>query len=498
MREITHFIDGASVAGTSHQFGQVFNPNTGEVQARVALASVSEVDKAVQSAVRAQQHWALVNPQRRARVMFDFKRLVEANMDELAEMLSSEHGKVIADSKGDIQRGLEVIEFACGIPHVLKGEYTEGAGPGIDVYSMRQPLGVCAGITPFNFPAMIPMWMFGISIAVGNSFILKPSEKDPSVPVRLAELMMEAGAPKGVLNVVQGDKVSVDAILQHPDIKAVSFVGSSDIAHYVYSHGTAAGKRVQAMGGAKNHGVVMPDADLDQAVKDISGAAFGSAGERCMALPVVVPVGAKTADAFREKMLAEIETLKVGISTDTTAQYGPVVSEVHRRRISDYIQLGVEEGAELIVDGRDFSLQGYEKGFFIGPSMFDHVKPGMRTYQDEIFGPVLQMVRAETFEEAVALPSAHQYGNGVAIFTRNGRAAREFASQVQVGMVGINVPIPVPVAYHTFGGWKRSAFGDTNQHGMEGVKFYTKVKTITARWPEGALEDSAFVIPTMK
>jgi malonate-semialdehyde dehydrogenase (acetylating)/methylmalonate-semialdehyde dehydrogenase len=498
MREITHFIDGASVAGTSHQYGQVFNPNTGEVQARVALASVGDVDTAVQSALRAQQHWALVNPQRRARVMFDFKRLVEANMEELAELLSSEHGKVIADSKGDIQRGLEVIEFACGIPHVLKGEYTEGAGPGIDVYSMRQPLGVCAGITPFNFPAMIPMWMFGIAIAVGNTFILKPSEKDPSLPVRLAELMMEAGAPKGVLNVVHGDKVSVDAILQHPDIKAVSFVGSSDIAQYVYSRGTAAGKRVQAMGGAKNHGVVMPDADLDQAVKDICGAAFGSAGERCMALPVVVPVGAKTAEAFREKMLAEIETLKVGISTDASAQYGPVVSEVHRRRISDYIQLGVEEGAELIVDGRDFSLQGYENGFFIGPSMFDHVKPGMRTYQDEIFGPVLQMVRAETFEEAVALPSNHQYGNGVAIFTRNGRAAREFASQVQVGMVGINVPIPVPVAYHTFGGWKRSAFGDTNQHGMEGVRFYTKIKTITARWPEGALEDSAFVIPTMK
>ncbi|HEX3365878.1 CoA-acylating methylmalonate-semialdehyde dehydrogenase [Phenylobacterium sp.] len=498
MRDITHFIDGAPVAGTSHQYGQVFNPNTGEVQARVALASVGEMDLAVASALRAQQHWALVNPQRRARVMFDFKRLIEANMDELAELLSSEHGKVIADSKGDIQRGLEVIEFACGIPHALKGEYTEGAGPGIDVYSMRQPLGVCAGITPFNFPAMIPMWMFGISIAVGNAFILKPSEKDPSVPVRLAELMMEAGAPKGVLNVVHGDKVAVDAILQHPDVKAVSFVGSSDIAQYVYSHGTANGKRVQAMGGAKNHGIVMPDADLDQAVKDITGAAFGSAGERCMALPVVVPVGAKTAEAFREKMLAEIETLKVGISTDASAQYGPVVSEVHRRRISDYIQLGVEEGAELIVDGRDFSLQGYENGFFIGPSMFDHVKPGMRTYQDEIFGPVLQMVRAESFEEAVALPSNHQYGNGVAIFTRNGRAAREFASQVQVGMVGINVPIPVPVAYHTFGGWKRSAFGDTNQHGMEGVKFYTKVKTITARWPEGATEDSAFVIPTMK
>ena len=497
MRHITHFIDGVSVAGTSGRFGDIFNPNTGEVQARVALANVGELDAAVASAVRAQQVWALVNPQRRARVMFDFKRLIEANMNELAELLSSEHGKVVADSKGDIQRGLEVIEFACGIPHALKGEYTEGAGPGIDVYSMRQPLGVCAGITPFNVPAMIPMWMFGISIAVGNTFILKPSEKDPSVPVRLAELMMEAGAPKGVLNVVHGDKVSVDAILDHPDIRAVSFVGSSDIAHYVYSRGTAAGKRVQAMGGAKNHGIVMPDADLDQAVKDISGAAFGSAGERCMALPVVVPVGARTADAFREKMLAEIETLKVGISTDAAAQYGPVVSAAHRRKISDYIQLGVEEGAELVVDGRDFSLQGYEQGFFIGPSMFDQVKPEMRTYQEEIFGPVLQIVRAESFEEALALPSQHQYGNGVAIFTRNGRAAREFAARVNVGMVGINVPIPVPVAYHSFGGWKRSAFGDANQHGMEGVRFYTKVKTITARWPDGATEDSAFIIPTM-
>ena len=497
MRDITHFIDGVSVAGTSGRFGDIFNPNTGEVQARVALAGISELDAAVQSAVRAQQVWALVNPQRRARVMFDFKRLIERDMNDLAELLSSEHGKVIADSKGDIQRGLEVIEFACGIPHALKGEYTEGAGPGIDVYSMRQPLGVCAGITPFNFPAMIPMWMFGIAIAVGNTFILKPSEKDPSVPVRLAELMMEAGAPKGVLNVVHGDKVSVDAILEHPDIKAVSFVGSSDIASYVYSRGTAAGKRVQAMGGAKNHGIVMPDADLDQAVKDISGAAFGSAGERCMALPVVVPVGARTADAFREKMLAEIETLKVGISTDAAAQYGPVVSAAHRRKISDYIQLGVEEGAELVVDGRGFSLQGYEQGFFIGPSLFDQVKPEMRTYQEEIFGPVLQIVRAESFEEALALPSQHQYGNGVAIFTRNGRAAREFAARVNVGMVGINVPIPVPVAYHSFGGWKRSAFGDANQHGMEGVRFYTKVKTITARWPDGATEDSAFIIPTM-
>ena len=497
MRDITHFIDGAAVAGTSGRFGDVFNPNTGEVQARVALATAVELDAAVASSLRAQQVWSLINPQRRARVMFEFKRLIERDMNELAEILSSEHGKVIADSKGDIQRGLEVIEFACGIPHVLKGDYTEGAGPGIDVYSMRQPLGVTAGITPFNFPAMIPMWMFGISIAVGNTFILKPSEKDPTVPVKLAELMMEAGAPKGVLNVVHGDKVSVDAILDHPDIKAVSFVGSSDIAHYVYSRGTQNGKRVQAMGGAKNHGIIMPDADIDQAVKDISGAAFGSAGERCMALPVTVPVGKKTAEVFREKMLAEIETLKVGTSTDAAAQYGPVVSQAHRQKISDYIQMGVDEGAELVVDGRGFALQGYEKGFFIGPSLFDQVKADMRTYNEEIFGPVLQIVRAETFEEALALPSNHQYGNGVAIFTRNGRAAREFAARVNVGMVGINVPIPVPVAYHTFGGWKRSAFGDTNQHGMEGVKFYTKVKTITARWPDGATGDSAFVIPTM-
>jgi malonate-semialdehyde dehydrogenase (acetylating)/methylmalonate-semialdehyde dehydrogenase len=498
MRQIHHFIDGRAQAGASDRFGDVFNPNTGEVQGQVALASAAELDAAAQVAAKAQVGWAATNPQRRARVMFEFKRLVEARIDELAALLSSEHGKVIADSKGDVQRGLEVIEFACGIPHVLKGEYTEGAGPGIDVYSMRQPLGVCAGITPFNFPAMIPMWMFGISIAVGNSFILKPSEKDPSLPVRLAELFMEAGAPAGVLNVVHGDKVAVDAILTHPLIRAVSFVGSSDIASYVYSTGAAHGKRVQAMGGAKNHGVILPDADLDQAVADLMGAAYGSAGERCMALPVVVPVGARTADALREKILAGIETLKVGTSDDPAAQYGPVVSAAHKAKIESYIQMGVDEGAELVVDGRGFALQGYEKGFFVGPSLFDQVKPAMKTYQEEIFGPVLQIVRAESFEEALSLPSEHPYGNGVAIYTRNGRAAREFASRVNVGMVGINVPIPVPVAYHTFGGWKRSAFGDTNQHGMEGVKFYTKVKTVTARWPEGAVEDSAFVIPTMK
>jgi malonate-semialdehyde dehydrogenase (acetylating)/methylmalonate-semialdehyde dehydrogenase len=502
MRSIRHFVNGEAFDGASGRFGDVFDPNIGEVQARVALADAADMDRAVQAAADAQVGWAQVNPQRRARVMFEFKRLVEARLDELAALMSCEHGKVIADSRGDIQRGLEVIEFACGIPHAQKGEYTEGAGPGIDVYSMRQPLGVAAGITPFNFPAMIPMWMFGIAVAVGNSFILKPSEKDPSVPVRLAELFMEAGAAagldvKGVLNVVNGDKAAVDAILAHPLIRAVSFVGSSDIAHYVYATGAANGKRVQAMGGAKNHGVILPDADLEQATRDIIGAAYGSAGERCMALPVVTPVGEKTAEALRARLLAEIETLKVGVSSDPAAQYGPVVSAAHRQKISDYIELGVQEGAELVVDGRDFKLQGYEKGFFIGPTLFDRVTPAMRTYQEEIFGPVLQIVRADSLEEAIALPSKHQYGNGVAIFTRNGRAAREFAAKVQVGMVGINVPIPVPVAYHTFGGWKRSAFGDTNQHGMEGVKFYTKVKTITARWPDGDVEDSAFVIPTM-
>lgn len=500
MRDIRHFIDGSAFDGSSGRFSDVFDPNSGEVQARVQLATAGEVDRAVQAAQHAFEGWASTNPQRRARVMFEFKRLVEANMNELAEMLSGEHGKVIADSKGDIQRGLEVIEFACGIPHALKGEYTQGAGPGIDVYSMRQPLGVVAGITPFNFPAMIPMWMFGVAVAVGNTFVLKPSERDPSVPVRLAELMLEAGAPNGVLNVVHGDKTAVDAILTHPLVHAVSFVGSSDIAHYVYQTGAANHKRVQAMGGAKNHGIVLPDADMDQVVKDLAGAAFGSAGERCMALPVAVPVGDKTAETLRERMVAEIDSLRVGVSTDDQAHYGPVVTAQHKARVEGWIAKGVEEGAELVVDGRNFSLQGHENGYFVGPSLFDRVTPDMSSYQEEIFGPVLQIVRAQSFEEALSLPSKHQYGNGVAIFTQNGRAARDFAARVNVGMVGINVPIPVPVAYHTFGGWKRSAFGDINQHGMEGVRFWTKTKTVTARWPDSALEhaDSSFVIPTMR
>ena len=498
MRTIAHFIDGKAKPGTGRT-SDVFDPNTGQVQAKVTLGDSALLGEAVASAKAAQVEWAAMNPQRRARVMFEFKRLLEANMEELANLLSSEHGKVVTDSKGDIQRGLEVVEFACGIPHLLKGDYTGGAGPGIDVYSIRQPLGVVAGITPFNFPAMIPMWMFAPALACGNAFILKPSERDPSVPVRLAELLIEAGLPKGVLNVVQGDKEVVDAILDHPDIKAVSFVGSSDIAQYVYGRGANNGKRMQCMGGAKNHGIILPDADLDQAVADIMGAAYGSAGERCMALPVVVPVGEETASRLRQKLIAAAEGLRVGVSTDAEAHYGPVISAAHKKKIEGYIQMGVDEGAELVMDGRGFSLQGHEEGFFLAPSLFDHVKPSMKTYQDEIFGPVLQMVRAESFAEALQLPSRHAYGNGVAIFTRNGDAAREFATEVEVGMVGINVPIPVPVAYHSFGGWKRSGFGDLNQYGTDGVRFFTRTKTVTQRWPKGGpVTDQSFVIPTMK
>jgi len=498
MRHIEHVIVGGTGSGAGGRMGDVFDPNSGAVQAKVPLGGKAELELAVEAARAAQPGWAAINPQRRARVMFEFKRLVEANLEDLAILLASEHGKVLADARGDVMRGLDVIEFACGIPHVLKGEYTQGAGPGIDVYSMRQPLGIGAGITPFNFPAMIPMWMFGIAVAVGNAFILKPSERDPSVPVRLAELFREAGGPEGILQVVHGDKEMVDAILDHPDIAAVSFVGSSDIAHYVYSRGVAAGKRVQAMGGAKNHGIVMPDADMHMVVNDLAGAAFGSAGERCMALPVVVPVGEDTADRLREKLIPAINALRVGVSTDAEAHYGPVVTAQHKARIEEWIGKAEAEGGEIVIDGRGFSLQGHENGFFVGPTLIDHVTPEMESYHNEIFGPVLQIVRAKDFEEAVMLPSKHQYGNGVAIFTRNGHAAREFAARVNVGMVGVNVPIPVPVAYHTFGGWKRSAFGDTNQHGMEGVRFWTKTKTVTQRWPDGsATGENAFVIPTM-
>ena len=496
-RDIHHFIDGKSFKGASGQFGDVFDPNTGEVQARVQFATPDEVGQAVASAKAAQVEWAAMNPQRRARVLMKYKALVEEEMDELAHLLSSEHGKVIDDAKGDLIRGLEVIEFAVGVPHLMKGEYTESAGTGIDVYSMRQPLGVVAGISPFNFPAMIPMWFMGMALATGNAMILKPSEKDPSVPVRLGELMIEAGLPEGVLQVVHGDKTAVDALLHHDDIKAVSFVGSSNIAHYIAQTCAQQGKRFQAMGGAKNHGIIMPDADMDQVVNDFLGAAFGSAGERCMALPVAVPVGQDTADEFVGRMKEKAAGLRVGVSTDANAHYGPVVSAAHKASIEKWIQTGVDEGAELLLDGRGFQLQGHENGFFVGPSLFDHVKPEMSSYQEEIFGPVLQVVRADSLDEAAHLPSEHQYGNGVAIFTRNGLAAREFAKKVQVGMVGINVPIPVPVAYHSFGGWKRSAFTDTNQYGTDGIRFFTKIKTVTQRWPTCDIGDQAFVIPTM-
>ena len=499
LRTIDHVIAGGNGStGSANRTHQIWNPSTGEVQAEVPLGDAALLQKAVDAAKKVQPEWAVTNPQRRARVMFKFKELVEANKQELAERLSSEHGKVVDDAHGDVQRGLEVIEYACGIPQALKGEYTQGAGPGIDVYSMRQPLGIGAGITPFNFPAMIPMWMFGMAIAAGNAFILKPSERDPSVPVRLAELFLEAGAPEGLLQVVHGDKEMVDAILDHPDIPAISFVGSSDIAQYIYSRGTANAKRVQAFGGAKNHGIVMPDADLDQVVNDLAGAAFGSAGERCMALPVVVPVGEDTADKLREKLIPAINGLRIGVSNDPDAHYGPVATPEHKACVEGWIDTAEKEGAEVVIDGRGFSLQGHEKGFFVGPTLLDRVTTDMESYKEEIFGPVLQIVRAKDFEEAVRLPSAHQYGNGVAIFTRNGHAAREFASRVNVGMVGINVPIPVPVSYHSFGGWKRSGFGDIDQYGMEGLKFWTKAKKVTQRWPDGGGDGSnAFVIPTM-
>ena len=498
MREIGHFIAGKAVAGTSGRFGDVFDPNTGEVQAKVSLAKHSEVEHAIASAEAAQPAWAATNPQRRARVMFKFVELIQKEHDSLAKLLSSEHGKTFADAKGDIQRGLEVVEFACGIPHLLKGDYTESAGPGTDLYSIRQPLGVVAGITPFNFPAMIPLWKAAPAIACGNAFVLKPSERDPSVPMRIAELFMEAGLPAGILNVVNGDKEAVDTLLNDRRVMAIGFVGSSAIAEYIYSNGCANGKRVQCFGGAKNHMIVMPDADMNQAVDALIGAGYGSAGERCMAISVAVPVGKKTADMLVEKLIPRVEGLKIGRSNDPQADYGPLVTKAHLNKVKDYVDLGVKEGAKLLVDGRSFKMQGYENGNFMGGCLFDDVKPHMRIYKEEIFGPVLSVVRAKDYEEAVRLPSEHEYGNGVAIYTRDGDTARDFVNRVQVGMVGVNFAIPVPLAYHTFGGWKRSGFGDLNQHGPDAVRFYTKTKTVTARWPTGTKEGAEFVIPTMK
>ncbi len=498
MREIGHFIGGKAVAGASGRFADIFNPNTGDVQARVALAGRREVEAAIANAQAAQPAWAATNPQRRARVMFRFLELIAKETDTLAALLSSEHGKTLADAKGDIQRGVEVVEFACGVPHLMKGEYSAGAGPSIDLYSMRQPLGVVAGITPFNFPAMIPLWKAAPAIACGNAFILKPSERDPSVPMRIAELFLEAGLPAGILNVVNGDKEAVDALLEDPRIAAIGFVGSTPIAQYIYATGCAHGKRVQCFGGAKNHMIVMPDADLDQAVDALVGAGYGSAGERCMAISVAVPVGQKTADALVSKLIPRVESLKVGPSTDPQADYGPLITKAHLNKVKDYVDIGVKEGAKLLVDGRGFKLQGYENGNFMGGCLFDEVTPNMTIYKDEIFGPVLSIVRATDYGEAVRPPSEHEYGNGVSIFTRDGDTARDFTDRVNVGMVGVNFAIPVPLAYHTFGGWKKSGFGDLNQHGPDSIRFYTKTKTVTSRWPSGTKEGAEFVIPTMR
>ena len=470
MREIGHYIGGKAVRGNSGRFGDVFDPNTGEVQARVAMANHSEVEHAIANAAASQPAWAATNPQRRARVMFKFLELAAREHDNLAKLLSSEHGKTVADSRGDVQRGIEVVEFACGIPHLMKGEYSGNAGPGIDLYSMRQPLGVVAGITPFNFPAMIPMWKFAPAIACGNAFVLKPSERDPSVPMRLAELMSEAGLPPGILNVVNGDREAVDTCSPISRVMALGFVGSSAIAEYIYATGCASGKRVQCFGAAKNHMIVMPDADMDHAVDALIGAAYGSGGERCMAVSVAVPVGRKTADILVEKLVPRVEGLKVGLSTDPQADYGPLVTRAHLDRVRDFVDIGVREGAKLVVDGRGFRMQGYENGHFMGGCLFDAVEPHMRIYKEEIFGPVLSVVRANDYEEAVRLPSEHDYGNGVAIFTRDGDTARDFTERVNVGMVGVNFAIPVPLSDYTFGGWKRSGFGDLDQHGPDSIR----------------------------
>ncbi len=493
MQELTHYINGEHVKGTSGRFADVFNPATGEVQAKVPLASKAEMDAAVAAASSAQPAWGAVNPQRRARVLMKFVDLLNRDMDKLAEALSREHGKTFPDAKGDIQRGLEVAEYCIAAPQMLKGEYTDAAGPGIDIYSMRQPLGVTAGITPFNFPAMIPMWMFAPAIACGNAFILKPSERDPSVPLMLAELLEEAGLPKGIIQVVNGDKEAVDAILYDDTIQSVGFVGSTPIAEYIYGTGCAQGKRVQCFGGAKNHMIIMPDADLDQAADALVGAGYGAAGERCMAISVAVPVGEETADKLRDKLIPRIEKLKIAPYTaGDDVDYGPVVTCAAKENILRLVQTGVDQGADLVVDGRDFSLQGYEDGFFVGPHLFDNVTTDMDIYKTEIFGPVLSMVRAQTYEEALGHAMDHEYGNGTAIFTRDGDTARDFANRINVGMIGVNVPIPVPLAYHTFGGWKKSAFGDLNQHGPDAFKFYTRTKTVTSRWPSGIKEGGEF------
>ena len=494
MKNIFHYVDGAIFKNTSSRTADVFNPATGEVQAKVSLASKSDVGNAVKSALKAFPAWANTPPITRARILFKFKDLIEKNSDELTKLIVSEHGKVYEDAKGSLTRGLEVVEFACGIPHLLKGEFTENVGKGVDSWSMRQPLGVCAGITPFNFPAMVPMWMFPMAIACGNTFILKPSEKDPSCPMMLAELLKEAGLPDGVFNVVHGDKNVVDMILSSNDISAVSFVGSTPVAKYIYETAAKNLKRVQSLGGAKNHLIVMPDANLDQAVDGIIGAAYGSAGERCMAVSVAVAVG-NIADSLVEKIRDNADKLKVAPWTDNESDMGPVISREHKEKIEKYISIGEKEGAKIIIDGRSYKIQGYENGYFVGPTLFDEVTNNMTIYKEEIFGPVLCVVRAKNYEEAVKLVNEHPFGNGTSIYTSNGETARHFTSNIKIGMVGVNVPIPVPMAFHSFGGWKQSLFGDHSMHGMHGINFFTKLKTVTSRWPKSIKEGPEFKIP---
>ena len=499
MQELTHYINGEHVKGTSGRFADVYNPATGELQAKTPLASVAEMDNAVAIAAAAQPAWAAVNPQRRARVMMRLVALLNRDMDKLAEALSREHGKTLPDAAGDVQRGLEVVEYCIGAPQLLKGDYTDSAGPGIDMYSMRQALGVTAGITPFNFPAMIPMWMFAPAIACGNAFILKPSERDPSICLMLAELLEEAGLPKGIIQVVNGDKEAVDALLDNDTVQSIGFVGSTPIAEYIYGRGCSNGKRVQCFGGAKNHMIIMPDADMDQVADALLGAGYGAAGERCMAISVALPVGKDTADRLIEKLAPRVESLKIGPYTSgNDVDFGPVITAAAKENILKLVQSGIDDGAKLVVDGRDFSLQGYEDGFFVGAHLFDNVTTDMDIYKKEIFGPVLSTVRTESYEEALKIAMDHEYGNGITIYTRDGDTARDFANRINVGMVGINVPIPVPLAYHTFGGWKKSVFGDLNQHGPDAFKFYTRTKTVTARWPSGIKEGGEFSIPVME
>ncbi len=498
MQTIQNAIDGRKVTSGSKRAAAVYNPATGEQTATLPLSTLEEVNAAVAAAKKAAPAWGATPPMKRVKPLFKFKELLEKHANEIARAISNEHGKTHPDALGELSRGIDVVDFACGIPHLLKGEYSRNVGPEIDSWSDRQPLGVVAGITPFNFPAMVPMWMFPVAIACGNTFILKPSERDPSAPMMIWELFQEAGLPPGVFNIVHGDKTAVDAILSHPDIAAVSFVGSTPIAEYVYSRGTASGKRVQALGGAKNHMIIMPDADMDQAVDALMGAGYGSAGERCMAISVAVPVGEKTADRLVEALAPKVRALKVGPASDNESEMGPVVTAEAKKRIAGLIDQGVKEGGKLVVDGRGLELQGYENGFFLGGSLFDHVTRSMEIYKQEIFGPVLTVVRTQNYDEAADLINSHEYGNGTAIFTRDGDVARAFADKIEVGMVGINVPLPVPVAYHSFGGWKRSMFGDHAIYGPEGVRFYTRIKTITARWPTGIRAGAQFNFPTLK